>query len=306
MWKKAGASYGFLKFSVDEADGRVNDNLALYVANSAGIIAEQPREALGRILPLVQIDAAVDGRKLSTLPGGFNQTIISWSPDLNYNVLTTPARNIYDVIPSAGNVIMNMYALNNGNVETEPDVRYYNVTISKEAITEVPAPLVTEAPLPSPTEPPTPGTTDAATPTSNNPLTQGPTPTATNPESDKPQTGAPDTSIPANTATETPMTPPPITNTLNVTEGLEMTGNGTNFSVVEMPIEVPANIPGNIFEHGSVTDEGMVTDDSNEPTDKNQTMSPSSSNSASANSGASTRIFPWLLVHTMTALYNLL
>lgn len=168
MWKEAGGSYGFLKFSVDEADGRVNDNLALYVANSAGNLAEQPREARGLILPLVQIDAAVDGRKLSTLPGGFNQTIISWSPELDYNVLTTPARNIFDVIPSAGDVIMTMYALNNGNPEAKPDVRLYNVTISKEVVTEVPAPLITEAPLPSPTDSPTPGATDPSAPTSNN------------------------------------------------------------------------------------------------------------------------------------------
>ena len=288
MWRDAGASYGFLKFSVDEADGRVNDNLALYVPNAAGNLAEQPREAGGLILPLVQIDASVDGRKLSTLPGGFNQTVISWSPDLNYNVLTTPARNIFDVIPSAGNVVMAMYALNNGNADVEPDVRYYNVTIAKEVVTEVPDPVVTEPPLPSPTDSPTVDGTDL--PTSST-LTQAPTPIATNATSSTPQTSTPETNSPIITATDAPT---------NETEAPEMGGNETESPVVDMPIEMPANGSGNIFDHSGIKDDGLITDDKQESTDKNQTAAPSTGDLSNANS--MTIVRSWLVIPTLAAI----
>lgn len=301
MWRDAGASYGFLKFSVDEADGRVNDNLALYVPNAAGNLAEQPREAGGLILPLVQIDASVDGRTLSTLPGGFNQTVISWSPELNYNVLTTPARNIFDVIPSAGNVVMAMYALNNGNADVEPDVRFYDVTLSKEAATEVPAAIATEIPLLSPTDSPTLGATDAS---SNSPPTQVPTPTATDPANNTPQASTPETSAPANTGTDLPTINTTISNNLNETARPEINGNETEVPVVEMPVEAPLNGTGNIFDHSGITDDGMVTDDSKESKDEDQTAAPSTVASENANSGACTR--GRLLTFTLAALCTLL
>ena len=61
------------QFSVDEAEGRINNNLALYTANKAGTFSEQPRAAGGLLIPLIYIDAYIQGRKLDTLPGGFNQ-----------------------------------------------------------------------------------------------------------------------------------------------------------------------------------------------------------------------------------------
>jgi len=126
-WIEKGARFSFLTFSVDEAVGRVNDNLSLFISNEAGVFAEQPRAKGGLMIPLVYIDAFIQGRKLNTLPGGFNQTVISWSEDLDYNILTTPYENIFDVIPSTDAVVVNMYAYNHGDPTAEPDVKYYDV-----------------------------------------------------------------------------------------------------------------------------------------------------------------------------------
>jgi len=126
-WVEQGARFSFLKFSVDEAVGRINDNLSLFISNEAGVFAEQPRAAGGMMIPLIYIDAYIQGRKLNTLPGGFNQTVISWSEELDYNILTTPTDNIFNVITDADAVVLNMYAFNHGDATVEPDVRYYDV-----------------------------------------------------------------------------------------------------------------------------------------------------------------------------------
>ena len=53
FWIEKGARFSFLKFSEDEAEGRVNDNLSLFISNAAGVFAEQPRSAGGLMIPLV-------------------------------------------------------------------------------------------------------------------------------------------------------------------------------------------------------------------------------------------------------------
>ncbi|CAB9524950.1 peptidase C11, clostripain [Seminavis robusta] len=126
-WVEQGARFSFLKFSVDEAVGRINNNLALYIANDAGSFSEQPRSAGGLLIPLIYIDAYIQGRTLDTLPGGFNQTVIEWKETIDYNVLTTPAERIFDVIPSTDAVVINMYAFDLGDHQRPPDVRYYDV-----------------------------------------------------------------------------------------------------------------------------------------------------------------------------------
>ena len=126
-WVKQGARFSFLKFSVDEAEGRVNDNLSLFISNDAGVFAEQPRSAKGLMIPLIYIDAFIQGEKLDTLPGGFNQTIISWSEDLDYNILTTPVENIFNVIPDTDAVVVNMYGFNHADPDADVDAKYYDV-----------------------------------------------------------------------------------------------------------------------------------------------------------------------------------
>lgn len=122
-----GARFSFLKFSVDEAEGRINKNLALFTANDAGSFSEQPRVAGGLLIPLIYIDAYIQGRKLDTLPGGFNQTVIEWTENLDYNLLTTPAERIFDVIPSTDAVVINLYAFDHSKIGEEPEARYYDV-----------------------------------------------------------------------------------------------------------------------------------------------------------------------------------
>jgi len=126
-WVDQGARFSFLKFSVDEAEGRINKNLALFTANDAGSFSEQPRVAGGLLIPLIYIDAYIQGRKLDTLPGGFNQTVIEWTENLDYNLLTTPAERIFDVIPSTDAVVINLYAFDHSKIGEEPEARYYDV-----------------------------------------------------------------------------------------------------------------------------------------------------------------------------------
>jgi hypothetical protein len=126
-WVGQGARVSFLKFSVNEAIGRINDNLALFVSDANNGFSEWPRQAGGLILPIIYVDAYIQGRKIDTLPGGFNQTVIEWSTDLDYNILTTPAANIFNVIPDTDAVIVSVRAWNHGDPEAKPDVRYYDV-----------------------------------------------------------------------------------------------------------------------------------------------------------------------------------
>ena len=112
---------------MDEAEGRINNNLALYTANNAGAFSEQPRSAGGLLIPLIYIDAYIQGRKLDTLPGGFNQTVIEWTENLDYNILTVEASRIFEVIPNADACVINMYAMDHGKPDKPPDARYYDV-----------------------------------------------------------------------------------------------------------------------------------------------------------------------------------
>ena len=78
-------------------------------------------------MPIIYIDAYIQERKLDILPGGFNQTVIEWSPNLDYNILTTNSSRIFEVIPGTDAVVMNMYAYNHGDPTQEPEARYYDV-----------------------------------------------------------------------------------------------------------------------------------------------------------------------------------
>ena len=126
-WVEQGAQYSFLTFSTDEAEGRINDNLALFTSNGDNGFAELRKEDGGMIMPIIYIDAYIQERKLDILPGGFNQTVIEWSPNLDYNILTTNSSRIFEVVSETDAVVMNMYAYNHGDPNQEPEVRYYDV-----------------------------------------------------------------------------------------------------------------------------------------------------------------------------------
>jgi hypothetical protein len=127
-WIEKGAKFSFMQFSTDEAEGRVNDNLVLYAATeSGGVFTEVPRTARGIITPLVYVDAFIQGYDIGTLPGGFNQTLIDWSEEIEYNILTTPPQNIFTQIPDADAVIMNVYAYNHNDPDAEVEKLTYDV-----------------------------------------------------------------------------------------------------------------------------------------------------------------------------------
>ena len=64
---------------------------------------------------------------MDTLPGGFNQTVIEWTENLDYNILTVSAERIFDVITNADACVINMYAMDHGKPDKPPDARYYDV-----------------------------------------------------------------------------------------------------------------------------------------------------------------------------------
>jgi hypothetical protein len=167
FWIKNGAQYGFLKFSVDEAIGRVNNNLALFVSNAAGVFTEYPRSGRGLLLPLIQVSAFVQGRTLTSLPGGFNQTVIEWSENLNYNILTTPIRNIFKQVSNADAVVVAMTAFKYGDEESVPEPKLYNITAAEAGT--ITSNVATDAPIPAvnTTTPPGSPTTNATTPSAS-------------------------------------------------------------------------------------------------------------------------------------------
>ena len=123
-----GAKFAFISFSEDKAVGRINDNLSLFTVTSSGTFAETPRSDGGLLIPLIYIDAFIQGRRLTTLPGGFNQTVVEWNENIDYNILTTSAERIFDVIPDADAVVVNMYAYDHGeSSDGLPDFRRYDV-----------------------------------------------------------------------------------------------------------------------------------------------------------------------------------
>ena len=129
-WIQRGARFSFFQFSVD-AEGQVNDNLSLFISNTAGVFSEQPRSSGGYVLPILYVDAKVQGRQLSILPGGFNQTVIPWTDTHEYYIQKTAAHNIFNIIPSTDAIVVNMYAYDHGNATRKPDVRYYDIERKK-------------------------------------------------------------------------------------------------------------------------------------------------------------------------------
>lgn len=126
-WVEKGARYGFLQFSTDEASGRINDNLSLYISNADGVFSEQPRSAGGMLIPLVYVDAYIQERTLDTLPGGFYQTVIEWSTELDYNILTTSIENVFNIVPDTDAVTISVYAFNHADPAAAVDSKIYDV-----------------------------------------------------------------------------------------------------------------------------------------------------------------------------------
>jgi hypothetical protein len=122
---RLGASYAYLTFS--KFDGEIIQNLSLYTVRGNDF-AEQPREAGGMLMPVVFVDGQIQGQRVERLLGGFQKTISNWSMDLDYNIFSTQASGLKDIIPNTDGVILNLCAYNEGSPNQNPDIRRYNVT----------------------------------------------------------------------------------------------------------------------------------------------------------------------------------
>ncbi|CAB9519585.1 peptidase C11, clostripain [Seminavis robusta] len=124
-WIDQGAHYCFLLFSEDDKTRRIDDNLALYITNAAGVWMEQPRSAGGNVVPLIYVDAYVVRRQLTTLPGGINQTNFRWTEDLVYNIETMDAAQVFDeTYPAYEGIVVGMSAY---NPFASPETRFNDV-----------------------------------------------------------------------------------------------------------------------------------------------------------------------------------
>jgi hypothetical protein len=128
-WVSLGAKFGFLKFSVDPETGAVDDNLILFTgASEIKGFKEEPRSSKGLMIPLVYVEGNIQGKKINRLPGGFNQTLINWSEDIDYNIISVKDETILDVIPEtdAVQVTLKAYDFTTGGMLT-PEVRSFDV-----------------------------------------------------------------------------------------------------------------------------------------------------------------------------------
>jgi len=102
-WKtEVGAKYGYFAFSRNPTTGVIDQNLVLYVATPGdGQAGESFDEVIpaqgGVILPIVYVNAFISGYSINFLPGGFNQTILTWSESLNYEIIARTDERVLQV-----------------------------------------------------------------------------------------------------------------------------------------------------------------------------------------------------------------
>ena len=82
-----GGTFGILTFTTSP-DGDVGKSFVLYATDpGTGEVSEKPRTAKGVIVPVVYVDAVVEGVAIEVLVGGFSQTILPWSESSGLVVL---------------------------------------------------------------------------------------------------------------------------------------------------------------------------------------------------------------------------
>jgi hypothetical protein len=133
LWVEKGGVPAILQFYTEEADGRViaNENLTLFTytafADGTGAYSERPRSSTGYFVPLMLVDAFIQGRKLDEIAGGFNQTVIAWNEDVDYNILTTPVDNVFNRVPDTDAVVVSMNAFNISDPAGPRETIHYDV-----------------------------------------------------------------------------------------------------------------------------------------------------------------------------------
>ena len=120
-----GGQYGILTFSVDEVAGRLNDNLSLFASNAAGVWVEKPLSAGGLVVPLVYADGYLLRRKVTTLAGGPNRTVIPWNADSRYEIMQVAWPQVSNMVPGFDAVVAVMNAHKNGDPTLEASETVY-------------------------------------------------------------------------------------------------------------------------------------------------------------------------------------
>jgi hypothetical protein len=133
-WFSLGGLGGFMTFSVDEKNGEPLNNTALFLLTGRGGLAflELPRNVGGFILPIVSVQAFIQGTELYTMPGGFNQTILNWNEDLEFGFSKTLADDILTLIPSMDGVVTLAGARSMKGGAVESSVDFFDVLQNKK------------------------------------------------------------------------------------------------------------------------------------------------------------------------------
>lgn len=127
-WTGVGAKYGFLSFSVSKGTREVNDNLSLFtsVSEQQGF-QETPRSSQGLMIPLVYVKGFIHGRSIDRLPGGFNQTIINWREDIDYNIIAVRDERIFLTVPDADAVVVSLRGYDFSNGQNPPENKTFDI-----------------------------------------------------------------------------------------------------------------------------------------------------------------------------------
>ena len=130
-WTEKGARYSFLQFSENQTTGEVNDQLTLFVSTDDRGFAEKPASEGGLLLPLVFTRGAIlyEGKtvNITTVPGGFHRTILSWGQSIQFQFTKIPAEKIWSYIPEADAVMAGIKAYKVSDPLAAPESRVYNV-----------------------------------------------------------------------------------------------------------------------------------------------------------------------------------
>ncbi|CAB9526935.1 Clostripain family [Seminavis robusta] len=127
-WLSQGGRFGNLILSLDDVTGTIDD-IALYTSNPAGSAtwAQVPKEAGGLIVPLLYVDGKLQGSRINVLPGGLDQTVLSWGPDLDYKISQQNATEVFDSNPHFNGVVLNLNAYSSGDSTGSPESISYGI-----------------------------------------------------------------------------------------------------------------------------------------------------------------------------------
>jgi hypothetical protein len=89
-----GAEYGFLSFSIENAeDGIITNAVTLYMFDGS-TYSETPRLSGGQIVPVIYVEGTIDGVEIRVLVGGFSAIVMDWT-EANTIDIYIPSSDLY-------------------------------------------------------------------------------------------------------------------------------------------------------------------------------------------------------------------